>query len=265
MVVQGVRSTPDKSKMSLGQHLLELRKRLFLAAAGILVGAIAGWLLSGFVWDGLREPIYAIVRAQNRNAQINYPDITSAFDLKLRISFYVGLIVSSPMWLYQIFAFLVPGLTRREKQYTFGFFFSAVPLFLIGCAAGWYVLPHVVELMTSFAPQQDAALINAQNYFDFVLKLMIAIGIAFVLPVFIVLLNFAGVISARSVIKSWRVAILVIILFTAIATPAADVVSMFLLAVPMVALYFAAYGIAVLHDRRAARRLAPVGADGLLL
>lgn len=240
--------------MSLGQHLLELRKRLFLAAAGIVVGGIVGWLLSDFVWDQLREPIYAIINAQHRNAQINYPDITSAFDLKLKISFYVGLIVSSPMWLYQIFAFLVPGLTRKEKQYTFGFFFTAIPLFLAGCAAGWYVLPQIVELMTSFAPSEDSAFINAQNYFDFVLKLVVAIGIAFVLPVFVVLLNFAGVVSAKSIIKSWRVAVLVIILFTAIATPAADVVSMFLLAIPMVVLYFGAYGIAYLHDRRAAKR-----------
>ena len=240
--------------MSLGQHLLELRKRLFLAAAGILVGAIIGWLLSGFVWDALREPIYAIITAQDRNAQLNYPDITSAFDLKLKISFYVGMIISSPIWLYQIFAFLVPGLTRKEKQYTFGFFFTAVPLFFAGCLAGWYVLPHVVELMTSFAPQEDAALIVAQSYLDFVLKLVFAIGIAFVLPVFVVLLNFAGVISAQSIIKSWRMAILIIILFTAIATPAADVVSMFLLAIPMVVLYFAAYGIAYLHDRRIAKR-----------
>jgi sec-independent protein translocase protein TatC len=247
--------------MSLGQHLLELRKRLFLAAAGILVGAVIGWFLSDFVWDALRGPIYAIVNAQNRNAQINYPDITSAFDLKLKISFYVGLVVSSPVWLYQIFAFLVPGLTRTEKRYTFGFFFSAVPLFLAGCIAGWYVLPHVVELMTGFAPSQDAALINAQNYFDFVLKLVVAIGVAFVLPVFIVLLNFAGVISAASIIKSWRIAILVIVLFTAIATPAADVVSMFLLAIPMVALYFAAYGIAVLHDRRVAKRTRALGQE----
>ena len=240
--------------MSLGQHLLELRKRLFLAAAGILVGAIAGWFLSDFVWDALREPIYAIIEAQNRTAQLNYPDITSAFDLKLKISFYVGLVLSSPVWLYQIFAFLVPGLTRVEKQYTFGFIFTAIPLFLAGCAAGWFVLPNLVGLMTSFAPQEDAALIVAQNYLDFVLKLMIAIGVAFVLPVFIVLLNFAGVISAQSIIKSWRIAVLLITLFTAIATPAADLVSMFLLAIPMVVLYFAAYGIAFLHDRRAARR-----------
>ena len=240
--------------MSLGQHLLELRKRLFLAAAGIAVGAIVGWFLSDFVWDALREPIYAIIEAQHRKAQINYPDITSAFDLKLKISFYVGLVVSSPVWLYQIFAFLMPGLTRTEKKYIFGFFLTAVPLFLAGCAAGWYVLPHVVELMTSFAPPEDAAFVNAQNYFDFVLKLILAVGIAFVLPVFVVLLNFAGVISAASILKSWRVAILVIILFTAIATPAADVISMFMLAIPMIVLYFTAYGIAYLHDRRAARR-----------
>lgn len=240
--------------MSLGQHLIELRKRLFLAGAGILVGAIIGWFLSDFVWDALREPIYAIIEAQERTAQLNYPDITSAFDLKLKIAFYVGLVVSSPVWLYQIFAFLVPGLTRIEKQYTFGFLFTAIPLFLAGCAAGWFVLPNIVGLMTSFAPKEDAALIVAQSYLDFVLKLMIAIGVAFVLPVFIVLLNLAGVISAQSIIKSWRIAVLLITLFTAIATPAADIVSMFLLAIPMVVLYFAAYGIAYFHDRRAARR-----------
>ena len=115
------------------------------------------------------------------------------------------------MWLYQIFAFFMPALSRTEKQYTFGFFFTAVPLFLAGCAAGWYVLPHVVELMTSFAPPDDAAFINAKDYFQFVLKLVLAIGIAFVLPVFLVLLNFAGVISATSIIGSWRWAILVIV------------------------------------------------------
>lgn len=240
--------------MTLGQHLLELRKRLVYAALGIAVGAVLGWFLSDFVWDALREPIYLIVEAQNRNAQINYPDITSAFDLKLKIAMYIALVVASPVWLYQVFAFLMPGLTRKEKRYTFGFFFTAVPLFLAGCAAGWYVLPHVVALMTGFAPRQDAALINAQSYFDFVLKLVIAIGVAFVLPVFIVLLNFAGVVSAHSIIKSWRIAVLAITLFTAIATPAADIVSMFLLAIPMVALYLLAWGVASIHDRRVAKK-----------
>ena len=85
-MVRAGRSGTDAGKMSLGQHLIELRKRLYLAAAGLLIGAVAGWFLSDFVWDQLREPIYAIINAQHRNAQINYPDITSAFDLKLKIS-----------------------------------------------------------------------------------------------------------------------------------------------------------------------------------
>ncbi|WP_395246087.1 twin-arginine translocase subunit TatC [Agromyces sp. MMS24-K17] len=240
--------------MSLGAHLLELRKRLFIAAAAILVGAVAGWLLSGFVWDALREPVDLIVETQARDAEITYPTITGAFDLRLQIAFTLGIVISSPVWLYQVFAFLVPGLTKRERRYAFGFVFTAVPLFLLGCAAGWFVLPHIVELMTSFVPQQDVSFLDAKIYFDFVLKLVLAIGIAFVVPVFIVILNFAGVISAISILRSWRIAILVIVLFTAIATPSADVVSMFMLAIPMVLLYFGAWFIAFLHDRRVSKR-----------
>jgi sec-independent protein translocase protein TatC len=108
--------------------------------------------------------------------------------------------------------------------------------------------------MTSFAPPEDSAFITARAYLDFTIKLMLVVGIAFVLPVFIVLLNFVGVLSAQGILKGWRVAILVIVLFTALATPAADVISMFLLAIPMIALYFAAAGIAAIHDRRAAKR-----------
>ena len=110
--------------------------------------------------------------------------------------------------------------------------------------------------MTSFAPQEDAAFITARSYLDFTIKLMLVIGIGFVLPVFIVLLNFVGVLSAQAILRGWRVAVLVITLFTALATPAADVISMFLLAVPMIILYFTAAGVAHMHDKRLAKRQA---------
>lgn len=245
-------------RMSLGDHLRELRKRLFISAIAILVAVVAGFFLSNFVIDALRGPIIAL--SADRNAEIIYTTVTGAFDLRMAISFTIAIVIASPIWLYQIFAFLVPGLTSKEKRYTFGFFFSAVPLFFLGAAAGWFVFPHMVELLASFSADQDSTLLDARGYYDFVIKLVLAIGIAFVLPVFLVLLNFMGVLSAASIIKSWRVAILVITLFTAIATPAADVVSMFLLAVPMVILYFASYGVAWLHDRRAARREAGLAA-----
>jgi sec-independent protein translocase protein TatC len=258
------RSRPKRdpeARMSLGSHLVELRKRLFFAALGIVLGSIGGWLLSDFVLEALRLPIEELAAAQGRTASLNFTDISSAFDLRIQIAFTVGVVISSPVWLYQVWAFAMPGMKKREKQYAVGFVLSAVPLFLAGCAAGWLVMPHMVVLLTGFAPQDTTALISARTYYDFVLKLVLAIGIAFVLPVFLVLLNFAGVLTGRGILKSWRIAILVITIFTAIATPAADVMSMFLLAIPMVGLYFTAAGIALLHDRRATKKAKALDAE----
>lgn len=247
-------ANPEK-RMSLGAHLVELRKRLFKIALAVILGAVVGWILTDlFIWNAIQAPVEAVAEAQGGGGII-FPTISSAFDLRLQVAFTVGIVISSPVWLYQIFAFLVPGLNRRERKFSFIFLASAIPLFLAGCAAGWFVLPNIVKLMTGFVPEGSESLLTAKEYYDFVLKLVLAIGIAFVVPVFIVLLNFAGVISAASIIKSWRIAILVITLFTAIATPSADVVSMFMLAIPMIGLYFAAYGIAFLHDKRVAKRL----------
>ena len=240
--------------MSFGEHLLELRKRVYISAAAIVAGMIGGWFLSDYLLQAIRQPIFDVAANQGRVATLNYDSITSAFDLRLQIALTIGMVISSPIWLFQIWAFFVPGMTRREVRYVLGFFFFAVPLFLAGCAAGWFVFPHIVELMTSFAPQDDSTIITAKTYFDFVLKLTIVVGVAFVLPVFLVLLNFAGVLSAKAILKGWRIAILLITLFTAIATPAADVLSMFLLAIPMVGLYFLAAAVASIHDARKARK-----------
>lgn len=243
--------TKGDERMSLGEHLRELRKRLVIAAIAILLAAVGGFFLAPYVIDAIRVPIQHI--ADSRNATIVYTTVTGAFDLRIAIAVTIAIVAASPVWLYQLFAFLVPGLTSREKKYTFGFFFSAVPLFFAGAASGWFVFPHMVTLLTSFSSPEEATYLDARTYYDFVIKLVLAIGIAFVLPVFLVLLNFVGVLPAKTIIKGWRVAILAICLFTAIATPAADVISMFLLAIPMVVLYFAAWFIAFVHDRRAAR------------
>jgi sec-independent protein translocase protein TatC len=241
--------------MSLGAHLTELRKRLFRSALALLIASVIGFGLSGWVLDRLRAPITALAESQHRTAMLNFSDVTSAFDLRMQIAFTVGIIVSSPIWLYQLWAFVMPALDRREKRYAIGFVGTAVPLFLAGAVAGWFVLPHMVELLTGFSPAGTSTILTARSYADFVLKLMIAVGVAFVLPLFLALLNAVGVLSALTIRRSWRVAILAIVGFTAIATPAADVLSMFLLAIPMVALYGAAVGYTALHDRSRAKRL----------
>jgi len=254
----------NEGRMSFGEHLIELRKRLFRSAIAILLGGIIGFIVAPVALDILRAPILEIAATEERAASLNYDSITGAFDLRMQIAIYIGLVISSPVWLYQIFAFITPALTRNEKRYTFGFFFSAVPLFLAGCASGFFVFPHIVEVLAGFAPVEDTSIFLAKYYVDFALKLVFAVGIAFVLPVFVVLLNFMGVVSAKAILKGWRIAILLITIFCALATPAADVFSMFLLAIPMVGLYFAAVGIAFWHDRIAERRAAKLlASEGL--
>jgi len=240
-------------RMSLGQHLLEIRKRFVISALAIVVLSVGGWFVQPFVLSALRAPI-AVLAGANHAASLNFTNVSEAFDVRLEIAVAVGIVASCPIWLYQILAFIVPGLTGKEKRYTFGFLFSAIPLFLIGCAAGWFVFPHIVQVLGSFVPAQDSSLIGAKDYLGFVLKLVLAVGVAFVLPVFLVLVNFMGIVSGKSIIHSWRWAILLIFLFCAIATPSADIASMFLLAAPMILLYLVAALIAILHDRAVSRR-----------
>jgi sec-independent protein translocase protein TatC len=240
--------------MTLGEHLLELRRRLGVIGISIVLAAIGGWFLADPVWGALSEPVIEIATRRNRDAEINYTSVTEAFDTKIAIALVLGLVMAAPVWLYQIWAFFVPALMRKERRYALGFLVAAIPLFFAGVTAGWLVLPNIVILLTGFAPEQSATLLTAKVYLDFALKLVVAIGVGFVLPVFLVLLNFIGVLSARAIIHGWRWAIVLISVFTAIATPAADVVSMVLLAIPMVLLYFLAAGIAWIHDRRVASK-----------
>ncbi|CAN5209968.1 twin-arginine translocase subunit TatC [soil metagenome] len=245
--------------MSLAQHLVELRNRLVLSAVAIAAGTIGGWFLVDFVTNSMRRPLEALTG--HRNAEIMYTTVSGAFDLRIQIAFTIGIVITSPFWLYQVLAFLLPGLNRREKRYFFGFFFAAVPLFVAGAYLGWSIFPRTVTLLTGFASAQDATNLDAKYYYDFVIKFVLVVGVAFVLPVFVVLLNFIGILSAKTIIRGWRPAILIITVFTALATPSTDVFTMLVLAVPMAVLYLAAGGVAWLHDRSVAKRVDAIDAE----
>ena len=249
------RRSASGERMSLAEHLLELRNRLGFIVLAVLTGAIGGWFFADMVWAALSEPVQQLAVIRNREALINYTSVTEAFDTKIAISFVLGIVASSPVWLYQLWAYFVPALYRREKKYALGFLLVAIPFFIGGVSLGWTVLPNIVSLLTSFAPEQTATLLTARVYLDFSLKLILAVGVGFILPVFLVLLNVIGVLSANSIIRGWRIAIVVISIFAALATPAADVISMLILAVPLTALYFLAYGISWLHDHRQRKKM----------
>jgi sec-independent protein translocase protein TatC len=242
--------------MTLGEHLVELRRRLGIIGVSIVLAAIGGWFLADPVWAALSDPVMEIAQRRGRDADINYTSVTEAFDTKVAIALVLGIVMAAPVWLYQIWAFFVPALMRKERRYALGFLSAAIPLFFAGVTAGWLVLPNIVILLTGFAPEQSSTLLTAKVYLDFALKLVVAVGVGFVLPVFLVLLTVIGVLSAQSIIRGWRWAIVMIAVFTALATPAADVVSMVLLAIPMIFLYFIAAGIAWLNDRRVAKKAA---------
>src|SRR5690625_2641295 len=243
--------------MSLAAHLKELRRRCILGALGVLAGAVAGWFLSDPVLEVMQEPIQRL-QAEGLDARLNFQDVTSTLDVKVRVALTVGLVVSSPWWMYQIWAFINPGLTTKEKRYSLAFVGAGVPLFSGGVAMAWIALPNTVRLLTQFTPDGNTAsnFINASVYLKFVMQFVLIFGFAFLLPLIVVALTFLGVVRGITWLKGWRWAGILIFLIAALATPPADPVTFVLLAIPVIILYFLAVGICVLRGRRRDKRQA---------
>ncbi|AEE46082.1 twin-arginine translocase subunit TatC [Cellulomonas fimi] len=240
--------------MPLRAHLLELRKRLFLASIGVVVGAVVAWVFYDQVFAAIQRPLEMASRTRDDLVTLNFAGVAAPFDMQVKVALFLGVIVSSPWWLYQLWAFITPGLTRRERGYAFGFLGAAVPLFLGGAVLAWWVLPHAVQLLIEFTPAGATNLVDAQTYLGFVMRVMLVFGIAFLLPVVMVALNFAGLGTAATWRKGWRWAVMIAFTFAAVATPTPDAITMIAVAIPICLLYAGALGVCVLHDRRVDRR-----------
>lgn len=247
------RKNPE-AQMHLGGHLKEFRNRFFWAALFIIAGSVGGWYLFDPVFNALQSPIIQVAKDSHINATVNFGTIGGAFDLRLQIAAFIGVVIASPFWLYQLWAFVVPALRRRERIYTVAFLGSAIPLFVGGCAMAWYALPNFVHTLLAMTPSGSANLINANEYILFAVRILLVFGISFVLPVVLVLLNFMGLLSAKAILQGWRLAVVIAAFIGALSTPVSDPTSMFLLMVPLLVLYCLALGIAWLHDRIANRR-----------
>ncbi|WP_307865097.1 twin-arginine translocase subunit TatC [Myceligenerans salitolerans] len=243
-------------RMPLIDHLKELRKRIVLVALGLVVGAVAGWLLYDPLLQALQQPLVAAEEMRGNEMTLNFAGPMAALDLKIKSALFLAVFLTCPWWLYQLWAFITPGLTTKEKRYAYVFVGAAIPLFLGGALMAWFVFPHAIQILSGFLPEEATGFTNAQEYLSLVMRLLIAFGLAFLSPVVLTGLNLTGVLPAASMAKGWRWAVLVAFTFAAVMTPTPDPWTMILVALPICLLYFVALGIAWLHDRRQARKLA---------
>ncbi len=183
--------------------------------------------------------------------------------LYLKVSALAAIVGTSPIWLYQIWAFILPGLHPRERKWTRVFGAIAGPLFLGGIVLGYLTLPKGLEILIGFNPDGVVNLIEFNDYLSFFSRTLLVFGIAFEIPVFVVLLNMAGVVSGKALGRYRPWIIVFTFIFAAVATPSADPFTMTFMAVPMVLLFFISEVIARANDRRRRRRRAAADLDDL--
>src|SRR4051812_36751027 len=207
--------------MPLVGHLRELRRRLTRAVLAIIVGAVASAFFYNQLFDLITGPFDSIVdkyKAEGGTVTLNFGGIGDPFSYALKICAMAGIFLASPVWMYQLWAFVAPGLHRNEKRWGLAFVFVSVPLFCGGAVLAYLFLPKGFDLLIGFNPAPDrvANIISLDNYLTFVLRMFLVFGIAFVLPVFLVALNLAGIVTGRTLFKAWRPTILGAFVFAAV-------------------------------------------------
>lgn len=242
--------------MTLIEHLLELRDRLFRAALGLVAGLIGAFFVADTVLRYITDPYCkGIGKVPGGGDSCNF-NITSPADfflLKLKVALYLGIIISSPVWLFQLWSFITPGLHRNEKRWAYGFISVAAPLFATGAVLAHIVVSKGLAFLLPAKGGPYTLQLSIVGYVDFVTGMIMVFGVGFEFPLIVFMLNLAGVLSARRLLGWWRAAVFLIFLFCAIVTPTPDPFGMTILAVPMCVLYFAAVGAAFVNERRRAR------------
>jgi sec-independent protein translocase protein TatC len=245
----------DGGRMSLGDHFRELRGRLMRSLLVFAVLLVVAFFFYNDLLNLVLDPYNEARKALGNDVQTQayIKGATGPLMLNLKLCSMAALVASSPYWLYQIWAFIVPGLHPNEKRWTRVFVAVAGPLFLLGVAVGYYVLPKGLEVLIGFTPGGLQNLVEFGEYYTFLTRMLLVFGIAFEIPLFVVLLSLAGVVSGRTLgqHRSWIV--VGTFVFAAVATPSTDPISMLFLAVPMTILFLVSEVIARVIDRRRAR------------
>jgi len=251
-------SNRNKGKMPLLEHLNEFRKRFLRSVIAILAASTAGWFLYDRIITQLAKPVcdLAAARATGSDAcgSLYINGILGPLNLQIKVAILSGLILAAPVWLYQLWAFIAPALHRKEKRYSILFLFAATPFFALGATIGYLILPVAIKVLFGFTPDALTNLVKLDDYLDFVLRMILLFGLAFELPVFLLTFNLIGFLRGSTILKPWRIWVFAITLAAAALTPTSDPITMGILAVPLIFLYFLAGLLALLFDRRRDKR-----------
>jgi sec-independent protein translocase protein TatC len=252
-------TTSSGGRMPLLDHLRELRKRIMRSALAILLASIAGWYFYNEIIIQLASPVCDLRSAQKLGNQycgsLYINGVLGPLNLQIKVALLAGIIMTAPIWLYQLWAFIAPGLHKKERRNSIFFIIAATPFFAAGATLGYLILPAAVKVLFGFTPDALNNLVKFDDYLDFVLRIILLFGLAFELPVFLISLNLIGFLRGRTILKPWRIWVFSIVLFTAAFTPTADPLTMGFLAVPLILLYFVSGAFALLNDKRRDRKI----------
>jgi sec-independent protein translocase protein TatC len=242
-------------RMALSDHLRELRARLMRSAIVVVVAFVVALFFYDQLSDLIRVPYDEAVRRLEGEVETNIVvnDVTGPLLLQLKLCGVVAVVGSSPYWLYQIWAFILPGLHPAERKWSRIFAALAGPLFFAGVATAYFVLPKAIEVLIGFTPADATNLVDFGRFFSFISRMLLVFGIAFEIPLFVILLNLAGVVSGKALGRYRPWIVIGTFVFAAVATPSTDPFSMLFLAIPMMMLFLIAEVIARLVDRRRGR------------
>lgn len=248
--------------MTLVAHLTELRRRVGVSLLFILLGtALAFWWYEHGLGDFIRAPYCGLPDHLRYNDSeggcgLLITDVFGGALIRLKISFIVGIVLSAPFWLFQLWRFITPGLKRNEKLYGVFFVAAASTLFALGAALAYLSLAAGLRLLLSLAGDGVVVALTAQDYIGFVISLLLAFGVSFEMPLIAVMLNLVGVLTYAALSSARRWIFFLTIVFAAFVTPTQDPFTMLLMALPMVVLFELAIQVARLVDKRRARRAA---------
>jgi len=248
-------ANPD-GRMPLMDHLRELRNRVVKMALVILIGAGASWAFYNRIWSFLKEPYCRAVtycNPQQLGHTLIYSGVMDGFYLHLKVALIAGVIITSPIWLYQLWAFIAPGLYSREKRWTYLFVGTAVPLFGLGCFFAYLAMSRGLNFFIGMSGGGLTALFTADSYLGYWIAMIIGFGLCFEVPLVLVILNLARVITHQRFKKSRKVIIFLVFVFAGIASPSPDPLTMLLLGGTVVALVEVAEIFIYFNDRRYAR------------